>query len=378
MMSAFHFELLGSDGAARRGRLHTGHGRIETPSFMPVGTQGTVKTLGSEDLESLGARIALGNTYHLYLRPGVERVAAFGGLHRFIAYSGALLTDSGGYQVMSLSELNQVDDDGVNFQSHLDGSRHRFTPESTTAIQARLGADIIMCLDVCLPAGADRVALEQAVTRTSKWARRCHAVTGGVFATYDYPQALFGIVQGGIDAQLRRRSAQEIQAIGFPGHAIGGLAVGEDKAATLDTVSLMNEVLMQDRSRYLMGVGYPEDLVENVARGVDLFDCVLPTRNARNGMAFTRAGKLVIRNAEWAADSAPLDPTCGCMVCRRYSRAYIRHLLHAGEILGLRLVSFHNVFFYLALMQEMRQAIETGTFGSWKQRFYAEYEVKAA
>jgi queuine tRNA-ribosyltransferase len=266
----------------------------------------------------------------------------------------------------------------VNFQSHLDGSRHRFTPESTTSIQARLGADIIMCLDICLQAGADRAALEKAVERTTDWARRCHAVAGGTFATYDYPQALFGIVQGGIDPALRRRSAAEIQSIGFPGYAIGGLAVGEEKAATLDTVALMNEVLPEERPRYLMGVGYPEDLVENVARGVDMFDCVLPTRNARNGMAFTRAGKLVIRNAEWAADTVPLDPECRCMVCQRYSRAYIRHLLNAGEILGLRLVSYHNVSFYLGLMQEMRQAIESGTFGSWKQRFFAEYEVRAA
>lgn len=377
-MSEFRFDVLRVDGAARRAQLHTGHGVIETPTFMPVGTQGTVKTLGSEDLESLGARIALGNTYHLYLRPGVERIEAFGGLHKFMAFAGALLTDSGGYQVMSLSDLNKVDDEGVTFQSHLDGSRHRFTPESTTEVQARLGADIVMCLDVCLPAGATLPALEQAVARTTAWAKRCYATRGGIFQTYDYPQALFGIVQGGVDPALRRRSAAEIAALDFPGLAIGGLAVGEPKPATLDTVALMNEVLPADRPRYLMGVGYPEDLVEGVARGVDMFDCVLPTRNARNGMAFTRAGRLIIRNATWAADSLPLDPNCACAVCRRYSRAYIRHLLNVGEILGLRLVSLHNVHFYLNLMQEMRQAIGSGRFAAWRQQFFSEYEVKSA
>jgi queuine tRNA-ribosyltransferase len=235
-----------------------------------------------------------------------------------------------------------------------------------------------MCLDVCLQAGAEPAALEKAVQRTTDWARRCRAVGGGLFQTYDYPQALFGIVQGGVDEALRRRSAEEIVALEFPGLAIGGLAVGEDKGATLDTVELMNEVLPEARPRYLMGVGYPEDLVEDVARGVDLFDCVLPTRNARNGMAFTRAGRLIIRNAAWARDRGPLDPRCSCTVCARYSRAYIRHLLNVGEILGLRLVTLHNVHFYLNLMREMRQAIEAGSFASWRRRFYEEYEVKVA
>jgi queuine tRNA-ribosyltransferase len=372
------FDLVSRDGRARCGVLRTGHGDVETPAFMPVGTRGAVKTLGSEDLEQLGARIVLANTYHLALRPGVDLVRRWGGLHRFMAWDAALLTDSGGYQVMSLSELNRVDADGVTFQSHLDGSTHRFTPESTTELQAHLGADVVMCLDHCLPAGAERDAHAAALERTTRWAERCRAVYGAEFRTYDYPQALFGIVQGGTWEDLRRRSAAELQALDFPGYAIGGLAVGEPKAATLATVELMDTLLPETRPRYLMGVGYPEDLVRAVGRGVDLFDCVLPTRNARNGMAFTRRGRLVIRNAASAQDPQPLDPECACWVCRRYSRAYIRHLHQAGEVLALRLVTYHNLHFYLELMGSMRAAITAQRFLAWEARFFECYDAAAA
>ena len=372
-MQQIEFDLTARDGQARRGVLRTGHGKVETPAFMPVGTRGTVKTLGSEDLDKLGATIALANTYHLYLRPGSELVAESGGLHRFMAWSGALLTDSGGYQVHSLADLNVVDEDGVTFRSHLDGSEHRFTPESTTRCQAQLGADLIMCLDQCLPAGSSRTEHAGAVRRTTAWAQACHRVYGTHFRTYDYPQALFGIVQGGTDRELRHESADAIASLDLAGNAIGGLAVGEPKPAMLETVAWMDEWLPATKPRYLMGVGYPEDLVACVARGVDLFDCVLPTRNARNGMAFTRAGRLVIRNAAHARALQPLDPQCDCWVCARYSRAYIRYLHQAGEILGLRLVTYHNLHFYLRLMQEMRAAIQAGSFGAWQAQFFAGY-----
>lgn len=376
-MPRTHFEIHSSDGGARYGALATGHGRVSTPAFMPVGTRATVKALASEDLEELGVELALANTYHLYLRPGVERIAAFGGLHRFMSWEGALLTDSGGFQVMSLADLNVVDDDGVTFRSHLDGSSHRFTPEMVTEVQARLGADIIMCLDQCLHADAQPSEHERAVARTTAWARRCRALYGGQFSTYDYPQLLFGIVQGGTDRELRERSAHEVQALDFPGYAIGGLAVGEPKHALLDTVQWMDEVLDGAKPRYLMGVGYPEDLVRCVSRGMDLFDCVLPTRNARNGMAFTARGRVVVRNAVHADDGSPLDPDCVCRVCKRYSRAYIRHLHQAGEILGARLLTYHNLYFYSELMRAMRTAIAAGRFAAWESHFFAQYDVAA-
>jgi queuine tRNA-ribosyltransferase len=342
---------------------------VDTPAFMPVGTRATVRTLGAEDLDELGVRLALANTYHLYLRPGVDVVAAAGGLHRFMSCDCALLTDSGGFQVMSLAALNRVTDDGVAFQSHLDGSRHLMTPELATAVQARLGADITMCLDECVPADAGREATRTAVRRTRQWAQRAAAVAGTRFSTYGYPQVLFGIVQGGTDLELRRESAQGLLEIGFPGYAVGGLAVGEPKPEMLAVLDGMDGELPADRPRYLMGVGYPEDLVEAVARGMDLFDCVLPTRNARNGMAFTRRGRFGVRHAAAASDFGPLDPDCGCRVCARYSRAYVRHLHQAGEILGLRLVTFHNLYFYLRLMEEMRAAIAAGRFAAWREQF---------
>jgi queuine tRNA-ribosyltransferase len=377
-VQAIRFDLIGRDGAARRGVLRTGHGDVQTPVFMPVGTRGTVKTLGSEDLDALGVEMALANTYHLYLRPGVEVVAQAGGLHRFMASRAALLTDSGGYQVMSLAELNRVGDDGVAFQSHLDGSRHLLTPELATQVQARLGADVVMCLDECVPADTGRERAAQAVRRTRDWAGRCRAVHGPEFATYDYPQALFGIVQGSVYEDLRRESAAGLLELDLPGYAIGGLAVGEPKSATLEIVELMDGLLPADRPRYLMGVGYPEDLVRAVGRGVDLFDCVLPTRNARNGMAFTSRGKLVITNAAYGRDRGPLDPECDCRVCGRYGRDYLRHLHSTGEILGLRLVTYHNLHFYLRLMRDMRAAIAAGRFRAWEARFFEAYETRAA
>jgi queuine tRNA-ribosyltransferase len=372
--SGIAFELLGTDGSARRGRLHTGHGSVQTPCFMPVGTRATVKTLGSEDLEALGVEMALANTYHLFLRPGVEVIAAAGGLHRFMACRNALLTDSGGYQVMSLADLNRVDDAGVVFQSHLDGSRHQLTPELAIEVQARLGADIVMCLDECVAAGAGRDAARAAVRRTQAWAVRSRSVHGTRFATYDYPQALFGIVQGWIDAELRRESAAGLLELDFPGYAVGGLAVGEPKPARDAVLELLDGVLPAGRPRYLMGVGYPEDLVAGVARGIDLFDCVLPTRNARNGMLFTQRGRVGIRNAAWANDHGRLDPECDCRVCARYSRAYVRHLHQAGEILGLRLVTYHNVHYYQRLMRDMRAAIEARRFAAWAAEFAAGYD----
>jgi queuine tRNA-ribosyltransferase len=371
--SEVRFELQTTDGRARRGALCTGHGVVQTPTFMPVGTRATVKTLGSEDLHALGVQMALANTYHLYLRPGVDVIAAAGGLHRFMACSCALLTDSGGFQVMSLADLNKVTDAGVTFQSHLDGSRHLLTPELSIEVQAQLGADVVLCFDECVPAAAGLRVAQEAVRRTQLWAERCVALHGTRFSTYDYPQALWGIVQGWVDADLRRESAAGLLDLDFPGYAIGGLAVGEPKPAMLEVLDRMDEQLPRDRPRYLMGVGYPEDLVAGVARGVDFFDCVLPTRNARNGMAFTRRGRLGVRNAALARDHGPLDPDCRCPVCVRYSRAYLRHLVQAGEILGLRLVTYHNLHFYLGLMQEIRTAIEAGRFAAWAAEFGAEF-----
>jgi queuine tRNA-ribosyltransferase len=297
-----------------------------------------------------------------------------GGLHRFMGWRGALLTDSGGYQVMSLADLNKVTDEGVTFQSHLDGSRHLLTPEIAIDVQARLGADVIMCFDECVAAGAGLEAARNAVRRTQQWAERCKAGRGTRFSTYDYPQALFGIVQGAVDSELRRESAAGLLDLDFPGYAIGGLAVGEPKPARDAVLELLDPILPVDRPRYLMGVGYPEDLVAGVARGIDLFDCVLPTRNARNGMLFTRRGRIGIRNAIWARDHGRLDPDCDCDACGRYSRAYVRHLHQSGEILGLRLVTSHNLHYYQALMRDMRAAIEARRFTAWAAEFHAGYE----
>ncbi len=349
------------DSAARLGRLSTPHGEMETPVFMPVGTCGSVKAIAPPDLWATGARLILGNTYHLYLRPGHELVAALGGLHRFQGWDGAVLTDSAGYQVFSLATLNQVDDDGVTFRSHLDGSRHVFTPELVMQIQRALGADIIMALDHCLPHGADPAAVAAAVDRTTAWTRRCLAALGGARAAGPgAEQALFGIVQGGVLAAQRRRAADLLVELDLPGYAIGGLSVGEPVEAMREMTALTAGLLPDDRPRYLMGVGFPDDLIAGVLAGVDMFDCVLPTRMARNGTALTRRGRLVVKNGEYARDERPLDPACGCPVCARHSRAYLRHLFQAGEILGPMLATRHNLHYYQELMSGLREALRAG------------------
>lgn len=364
----FGFELLkGSDGA-RRGLLRTPHGVVSTPVFMPVGTQATVKTMAPWELRELGAEIILSNTYHLYLRPGSQPISEMGGLHEFMGWDGPILTDSGGFQVFSLEHLRRVDDEGVRFRSHLDGSEHLFTPEHVVAVQEQLGADIIMCLDVCSEAH-DREALEGAIELTHRWAARCRD------AQRRSDLALFGIVQGGVYADMRAVSADYLVSLDFPGYAIGGLSVGESKADMHRMLEVVAPRLPQDRPRYLMGVGSPEDLWECVARGVDMFDCVLPTRVARNGAAFTWEGRLNLRNARFARDGGPLMDDCDCMACRRFSRAYLRHLIQADEILGLRLVTAHNLRFLVRLMERIRAAIVADQFETEKAAFLRGYRT---
>jgi queuine tRNA-ribosyltransferase len=365
------FQLTHTDGRARAGVLRTPHGEIHTPVFMPVGTQATVKAVPPRDLEAMEAQIILANTYHLYLRPGDELIARRGGLHRFMGWSRPILTDSGGFQVFSLSAIRKIDDDGVTFKSHLDGSFHRFTPEKAISIQENLGADIIMCLDEC-PPSADRDYNPIALARTHAWAVRCRQ------AHRRADQALFGIVQGGIFPDLREQSARFLTALDFPGYAIGGLAVGESKADMFQIITWMDDLLPADKPRYLMGVGEPTDLIRAVARGVDMADCVLPTRLARHGAAFTRDGRINMRNRIYAEDDRPIDPECGCYACRHFSRAYIRHLLQAGEILGMYLMSIHNIAFLLDLMREMRAAIVEGRFQAFAERWLARYEAGCA
>jgi queuine tRNA-ribosyltransferase len=365
-VTTFDFSLQARDGRGRAGIFNTPHGPLSTPVFAPVGTQATVKALTPEQLESLGARLILANTYHLYLRPGDQLIARMGGLHDFMRWDGPILTDSGGYQVFSLADRRSVDADGVTFRSHLDGAEHRLTPEKTIAIQENLGADIIMTLDVC-PAPDDRPAVELATERTHAWAERCLAAH-----TRD-DQALFGIVQGGVFDDLRRQSAAFISDLGFAGIGIGGLSVGESKAETLAALELLDEILPDDRPRYLMGVGSPDDLVEGVMRGVDMFDCVLPTRMARNHSALTRTGRLNMRRADYAEDSRPIDPDCECYTCRNFSRSYLRHLSVAGEMLAATLLSIHNLFSLISLMGDLRQAILDSRLEAFAQAFRHEY-----
>jgi queuine tRNA-ribosyltransferase len=356
------------DSRARAGTFVTPHGTISMPTFAPVGTQATVKTVSPLELEQAGASLILSNTYHLYLRPGEETIERLGGLHGFMNWPHPILTDSGGYQVFSLEGLRRIDNDGVTFRSHIDGSQHRFTPERVIAIQEALGADIIMCFDECAPP-QDRDYNIQAMERTHRWAERClHAHTRS-------DQALFGIVQGGVFADLRAQSAQAITRLGFAGYAIGGLSVGESKEEMHAMLDVVTPLLPEDQPRYLMGVGSPEDLFEGVARGVDLFDCVLPTRIARNGGLLTRQGRLNIRNAKFARDRAPIEQHCECYTCRTFSRAYLRHLFKAGEVLGLRLATIHNLHFMLNLMAEIRQSIVAGTFASVKAAFLGSYHA---
>jgi queuine tRNA-ribosyltransferase len=361
----FAFNVIQQDlgTQARLGRLRTPHGEVSTPAFMPVATQGTVKATTPHELRELGADIILANAYHLYLRPGAELVEQMGGLHAFMGWDGPILTDSGGYQVFSLKDLCQVSEDGVHFRSHLDGSAHFLTPESVVRTQERLGVDIAMVLDECVPGPAIHEEAERAVARTTRWAER--AV--GVHTRTD--QVLFGIVQGGVYHDLREQSAHELVNLPFPGYAVGGLSVGEDPRVTLQLAAYTVRFLPADKPRYLMGVGTPEQLVRYVALGFDMFDCVMPTRNARNGTLFTRMGKLNIRRAEYATDPRPVDEECACYTCRHFSRAYLRHLAMAGEILSARLNTLHNLYFYQQLMRSMRQALAGDQFAAFAQPF---------
>ena len=370
----FEFDLVATDpGGARLGRITTDHGTVETPAFMPVGTQGTVKTISSGDLKEMGAGIVLANTYHLYLRPGERLIAEAGGIHRFMSWHRPVLTDSGGYQVFSLADLVTVTDHGVEFKSHLDGSSHLLTPAGVVDIQRAIGSDIMMVLDQCTQYPCDRRTAADAVRRTTLWAKQSAAHAGVRITEGGYERVLFGIVQGSVYPDLRRRSIQEITAFDFPGYAIGGASVGEPKEQTLEIVELAAERLPPDKPRYLMGVGFPEDIVEAVSRGIDIFDCVMPTRNARNGTVFTSRGKLVVKNAAYARDFGPLDPDCDCETCRTYSRSYIRHLFNAGELLGPRLATYHSLYFYLHLLAEIRQVIRNGRFRRWREEFYERY-----
>jgi queuine tRNA-ribosyltransferase len=349
------FEILARDGAARTGRLVTAHGAIDTPAFMPLGTAGTVKAMTPEGVAATGARIVLGNTYHLMLRPGAARIAALGGLHRFMNWPHAILTDSGGFQVMSLKALRKITEEGVAFRSHLDGSPHLLTPERSIEIQHLLGADITMAFDECAPFPAERAAIEASVERTLRWAERSRAA----FTARPW-HGIFGIVQGGVHADLRQRAAARLVEIGFDGYAIGGLAIGEGQATTFAMVAVDVPMLPADRPRYLMGVGKPADLVGAVKRGVDMFDCVVPTRSGRTGQAFTREGALNLRNARHADDPYPLDPQCRCPACTGFSRAYLHHLTKAQEILASMLLTQHNLTYYADLMADLRTAISAG------------------
>lgn len=355
---------------ARAGKVVTPRGEFPTPAFMPVGTQATVKGLSPEELHEGGAKIILGNAYHLFLRPGHELIKELGGLQEYMSWNGLILTDSGGYQVFSLADMRKLDDDGVTFQSHLDGSAHMFTPEVLMDIQSALGSDIMMVLDQCTAYPCGREEAETAVRRTITWARRSVQRYG---ETANAHQSLFAIVQGSTYEDLRTSCAKDLMQMEFSGYAIGGLSVGEPKELTNDLIELHGELLPPMKPRYLMGVGTPEDLVEGVSRGIDMFDCVLPTRNARNGTVFTRDGKLVVKNAGYARDTGPLDEDCDCYTCRTFSRAYLRHLFQAGEILGPRLATLHSVSFFLALMREARAAILAGEFYRWKNAFLDRY-----
>ncbi|HEX3354585.1 MAG TPA: tRNA guanosine(34) transglycosylase Tgt [Terriglobales bacterium] len=382
------FEIENTSGAARLGRLTTAHGVVETPVFMPVGTLASVKGVSQDLLEELGVQILLGNTYHLYLRPGVEQVRQLGGLHRFMAWPRAILTDSGGFQVFSLNELRKVTDEGVTFRSHLDGSSHFFTPESSMAAQIGLGADVIMAFDECTEHPADRERVRQSMELTLRWAERSKKyfeahkgeVPWGEVRGFEFPvssradtrnqkpetgngdktQALFGIVQGGMDSSLRKESAERTIELDFPGYAIGGLSVGEPRALTREVVEATLQYLPADKPRYLMGVGTPEEIVEYAGLGVDMMDCVLPTRAARHGLLFTSEGRISIKQARYASDPGPLDPNCGCRICRRYSRAYLRHLYAANEVLAQVLNTIHNLSFYLDTMRAVRHSIALG------------------
>ena len=368
--SGFKFEVLAMDPTgARLGRLTTPHGVVDTPAFMPVGTAATVKGQTQQDLEDLGVQILLSNTYHLYLRPGHELIRKLGGLHKFMSWPGAILTDSGGFQVFSLSELRKVTDEGVTFRSHLDGSEHFLSPEKALEVEIALGADIAMVLDECIEAPSSESRARDAAARTLAWARRSR----DYFAQHGDPsrQMVFGIVQGGTHAHLRRDNADALVALDFPGYAIGGLAVGESHPVTCDMAGIVASRLPLARPRYLMGVGKPEQIPDYVALGVDMMDCVLPTRSARHGCLFTSQGRLLIKNAKYISDERPLDENCGCAVCRRYSRAYLRHLYASGEFLAIILNTHHNIYFYLDIMRKIRDAIRLGNLEKFRSDLQA-------
>ncbi len=375
MPVSFSFQVLSQDPntRARCGLITTSHGEILTPVFMPVGTQGTVKTLSRDELLEIGSQIILGNTYHLYLRPGEALLQNAGGLHKFANWPRPILTDSGGFQVFSLSALRKIHENGVRFQSHLDGSYHEFTPESVLRTQRALGSDFMMVLDECAPYPAEHSYVENSIKLTTRWAARCLQAWKNSSGLYGYDQTLFGITQGGTYADLRRQSTEELLALDFPGYAIGGLAVGEPGAARLEMLELSTEILPAPRPRYLMGVGKPEDLVNAVALGVDMFDCVIPTRNGRKGQVFTAQGTLNLTNTRFKEDFSPIEHDCDCYACRHYTRAYLRHLFHAQEILAMRMASLHNVRFYHRLMAAMRAAIAAGLFQTWQKGFFAQY-----
>jgi len=365
-VTRFAFSIAATDGAARTGIIAMERGEIRTPAFMPVGTAATVKAMKPEAVRAAGADIILGNTYHLMLRPGAERIARLGGLHAFMGWDRPILTDSGGYQVMSLSELTKVTEEGVAFASHLDGSRHMLSPERSIEVQNLLGSDIAMAFDQLLPADSNRERQSAAMERSMRWAERSRAAFSG-------PGALFGIQQGGLDEDLRGWSAEALTRIGFDGYAIGGLAVGEGQEAMCRVLDFAPPMLPADKPRYLMGVGKPDDLVESVLRGVDMFDCVLPTRSGRTGQAFTADGPINIRNARFAEDREPLEPGCPCPTCTQFERAYVHHLVRSGEILGAMVMTEHNLWFYQRLMQAMRDAIAGGRFAVFAKEFFARY-----
>ena len=372
-MTRFAFSIAATDGAARTGTIAMQRGEIRTPAFMPVGTAATVKAMRPEEVRASGADIILGNTYHLMLRPGAERVAKLGGLHKFMGWDRPILTDSGGYQVMSLSELTKVTEEGVSFASHLDGSRHMLSPERSIEVQRLLGSDIVMQFDQLVPTTSERQAQVDAMERSIRWARRSREAfdRDGEHAGR---AALFGIQQGALDEELRRRSAEALIEIGFDGYAVGGLAVGEGQAAMLGCLDFAVEMLPADQPRYLMGVGKPDDLVEAVVRGIDMFDCVLPTRSGRTGQAFTADGPLNLRNARFAEDSDPIEPGCPCPACATFERAYVHHLVKSGEILGAMLMTQHNLWFYQRVMQAMRDAIAGQRLGAFAAEFLARYK----
>jgi queuine tRNA-ribosyltransferase len=377
---SLNFQILTRDdrSQARTGILQTGHGAIKTPVFMPVGTQGTVKTCSPHELVDIGSQIILGNTYHLYLRPGADIIEKAGGLHKFCNWHRAILTDSGGYQVYSLEGLRKISDDGVVFQSHHDGSYHEFSPERSVDIQLQLGSDIIMVLDECPPYPCTGAYAAEAVDRTTKWARRCLDRFNGSSPLYGIEQSIFAIVQGSTVPDLRRLSAGALIEMNFPGYAIGGLSIGEPKTLLFDMVELTAELLPQDKPRYLMGMGKPEDLVAAISLGVDMFDCVIPTRNARKGQVFTWSGPLNVIKGRYKEDFNPIDDNCRCYTCQNFTRAYIRHLLHAGELLGMRLATLHNIYFYHELVGKIRSFINNQTFAAWKHEFYNEYNAGLA